>query len=62
MTREENKNLILRRAYAGAFEDGIKKEFNLHTFAAENGIDNDAAWKAFEELKSAGLIDFYAMG
>lgn len=60
--REEIKNMILRRAYAGVFEEGIDKEFNLHKLAEENGIDNDDVWKAFEELKSDGLIDFYAMG
>ena len=62
MIREEIRNLILRRAYAGAFEEGIDNTFNLHTYAAENRIDNDEAWKAFEELKSYGLIDYHAMG
>jgi len=62
VTREEIKNLILRRAYAGAFEEGIDDTFNLHTYAAENRIDNDEAWKAFEELKNEGLIDYHACG
>jgi hypothetical protein len=62
VTREEIKNLILRRAYSGAFEDGVSIEFNLHKYAEENGINNDEAWKAFEELRSNGLIDYYAMG
>lgn len=62
MTREEIKNLILRRAYSGAFEEGIENTFNLHTYGSENGIDNDEIWKAFEELKDEGLIDHYAIG
>ena len=62
MTREEIKNLILRRAYDGAFEDGIEDTFNLHTYAAENRIDNDEAWNAYQELEDAGLIRTYACG
>lgn len=62
MTREEIKKLILCRAYAGAFEEGIEDTFNLHTYTAENRIDNDEAWKAFEELRADGLIDYYACG
>jgi len=62
VTREEIKNLILRRAYAGAFEDGVEDYFNLHKLAEENGIDNDEAWKAYEELKDPGLIRTYAGG
>ena len=62
MTREEIKNLILRRAYAGAFEDGIEVYFNLHKYAEENGINNDEAWKAYQELEDAGLIRTFAIG
>ena len=62
MTLEEIKNLILRRAYSGVFEQGTEETFNLHTYAHENGIDNDEAWKAFEELKGEGLIDYYVLG
>lgn len=62
MTREEIKNLILCRAYAGAFEDGVDIECNLHKYAEENGISNDEAWKAYEELEDDGLIETYAGG
>ena len=62
MTREDIKKLILRRAYAGAYEDGVQDYFNLHKLAQENGIDNDEAWKAFYELQEAGLIKEYASG
>jgi len=62
MTREEIKDLILRRAYLGAFVEGTKYTFNLHIYASENGIDNGQAWKAFDELKSGGLIEEYANG
>lgn len=62
MIREEIKSLILRRAYAGAFEDGVEDYFNLDNFAAENGIDNDEAWKAYQELEDNDLIGFFAGG
>jgi hypothetical protein len=61
MTNEEIKKIIMQRAYAGVFEK-LGKIFNLHKFAEEKGIDNDSAWKAFEELKAEGLIDYAAMG
>ncbi len=62
MIREEIKNLILCRAYAGAFEDGVDFKFNLHKYAKENGVSNDEAWKAYEELEADGLIKTYAGG
>jgi DNA-binding transcriptional regulator YhcF (GntR family) len=62
VTREEIKNLILRRAYAGAFEEGVDDTFNLHRFAQDNGINNDEAWKAYQELEDSGLIRIYANG
>jgi len=62
VTREEIKNLILRRAYAGAFEDGVKDYFNLYKYAEENGINRDEADRAFNELEEAGLIQTYAGG
>jgi len=62
MTREEIKNLILRRAYEGAFKEGVEYTFNLHAYAKDNSIDNDEIWKAFEELKDEGLIDYNALG
>jgi len=62
MTREEIKRLILRRAYEGAFREGVEYAFNLHAYAKDNSIDDDEVWKAFEELKNDGLIDYYAMG
>jgi hypothetical protein len=57
MTRDEIKNLILRRAYAGAFEDGVEYRFKLDDFAASNGIDRDTIWKVFDEMEDDCLID-----
>ena len=62
MDNDEIKKLILQRAYSGAFEDGVSIEFNLHEFAEINRINNDLAWKAFDELQSLGLIKEYALG
>jgi hypothetical protein len=62
VNREEIKNLILKRAYLGAFEDGVDDTFNLHTYAQENGIDNDEAWKAYQELEDNNHIETYACG
>jgi hypothetical protein len=56
VTREEIKNLILRRAYAGAFEDGVDYRFSLEEFAAKNGIERDLIWKIFYELEEYSLI------
>lgn len=62
MTREEIEKLILRRAYEGAFLEGVEDTFNLHKFAEENGINNDEAWKAYQELEDYGRIEAYACG
>jgi DNA-binding transcriptional regulator YhcF (GntR family) len=62
VTREEIKNVILRRAYHGAFEEGVKDYFNLYKYAEENGINRDEADRAFNELEEAGLIQTYAGG
>jgi len=62
MIREEIKKLILRRAYEGAFMEGVEYAFNLHAYAKDNRIENNEVWKAFEELKDEGLIDYDAIG
>lgn len=60
--REEIRNLILRRAYAGAFEEGVDYFFKLSELAAKNGIDDNLIWKVFDELKEDYLIDCKIMG
>jgi Mn-dependent DtxR family transcriptional regulator len=62
MTREEIKITILRRAYEGAFMEGIEYTFNLHAYAKDNGIDNDEIGRAFEELRGEGFIGYNALG
>jgi hypothetical protein len=62
MGKDEIKVLILKRAYAGAFVEGVSDTFNLNDLAKENQIDNDVIWKVFDELKEDDLIKSWAMG
>ncbi len=59
MANDENKTLILRRLYSGAFEDGVDYHFKLEKFAQDNDIDKDLIWKIFDEMKAEDLMDFY---
>ena len=61
MDKEEIKSAILRRLYDGAFRDDVDYQFNLRSFAEENGIELGLMNRIYDELYDEGFIgNFFA--